>query len=110
MENSHGSFQDLVQTSPLPIFVDFWAEWCGPCRVIGPSVQRLAEEMTGKLTVVKINVDKEPDLAESYGVSAIPTLMLLDKGKVVKRWIGAMPYEALKREVENNMHSIPEAV
>lgn len=110
MENTSKSFQDMVKTNSLPVFVDFWAEWCGPCRVIGPSVQRLAEEMTGKLTVVKINVDKDPDLAETYGVSAIPTLMLLQKGKVVKRWVGAMPYEALKTEVESNMGTIPETV
>lgn len=100
------SFEELVRTSPVPVFVDFWAEWCGPCRVIAPSVQQLAEELKGRLTVVKVNVDEKPDVAQTYGIQSIPTLMLFREGRIIAKWIGAMPYARLKGEVEKQLSQV----
>ncbi|ACF14957.1 thioredoxin [Chloroherpeton thalassium ATCC 35110] len=97
------SFEDLIQTSELPVFVDFWAEWCGPCRMIAPSVKKLAEEMTGKLVVVKVNVDEKPQLAQAHGIMGIPTLIMFHKGKEIWRASGALPYDSLKYQVEANL-------
>jgi thioredoxin len=107
MENSKPtSFQELVRTSERPVFVDFWAEWCAPCRLIAPSIHRLAEETEGRLIVTKINVDEEPDLAMQYRVQSIPTLMMFYRGKPIGHWIGALPYGRLKTEVEDKLQSI----
>lgn len=80
--------------------VDFWAEWCGPCRMMGPVLDELASETTGKVTVGKINVDKEPDLAQQFGVSSIPTLIVLKDGKEVKRFVGVTPKSELAKACE----------
>ena len=97
------SFNELIQTSELPVFVDFWAEWCGPCRMIAPSVKQLADEFKGKLVVVKINVDEKPELAQANRVYGIPTLAIFHKGKELWRVAGAMPYESLKAQVAQNL-------
>jgi len=97
-----GSFFELVRVSDMPVLVDFWAEWCGPCRIITPSIERLAREWTGRVLTVKVNVDRKPDVAQAYEVQGIPTVMLFWKGEPCMRLTGAYPYEALLRSIREN--------
>jgi len=99
------SFEELVRTSDLPVFVDFWADWCAPCRIVAPAVKRLSHDFKGKLRVVKVDVDKQPHIATKYGIQSIPTLMLFYKGNILWRVSGALPYEALKAEVEARLQT-----
>ena len=85
------NFDQEVLQSPVPVLVDFWAPWCGPCRMVGPLVEQLAQEYDGKAKVGKINVDEEPDLARRYGVMSIPTLLVVKDGKVADKQVGALP-------------------
>jgi thioredoxin 2 len=94
-------FADAVERSPVPVLVDFWAPWCGPCRMIAPALERLASELAGRVKVVKVNVDEHPALAERHDVTGIPTLVVYKNGRVADRQIGALPPEALKRWVES---------
>ncbi|HYF04077.1 MAG TPA: thioredoxin [Patescibacteria group bacterium] len=100
METKPASFNEFIKKNELPVFVDFWAAWCGPCKMIAPAVEQLAKEFKGKLTVVKVNVDEKPHLARQYGVQGIPALMIFKDGKIAWRSAGALSYDALKREVE----------
>lgn len=84
-------FDQEVLHSDVPVFVDFWATWCGPCRMVAPFVDQLADEYAGRARVGKVNVDEEPDLARRYGVMSIPTLMVVKKGQVVAKQSGAIP-------------------
>ncbi|MCG8341913.1 MAG: thioredoxin [Chlorobiales bacterium] len=93
------SFDKLLRESEKPVFVDFWAAWCSPCSSVAPSIKRLAEEFAGKLTVVKINVDEQPEVAAKYQVQGIPALMLFDKGTIKWRTTGVLPYENIRAEV-----------
>jgi thioredoxin len=93
------SFADLITNSELPVLVDFWADWCQPCRMLAPSVQRLAQELSGKLKVVKVDVDKNPQAGQAYGIQGIPTLILFHKGNVVWRSTGVLPYPKLYGQV-----------
>jgi len=85
------NFKSEVLESKHPVLVDFWAEWCGPCRLIAPSFEELAKEFHGKAKVVKVNVDEQPMLAAEYGVRSIPTLLFFRDGKVVEQLVGAAP-------------------
>ena len=85
------SFEQDVLKSDVPVLVDFWAEWCGPCKAIGPSIEALAEEYAGKAKVFKLDVDSEGDLAQQYGVMSIPALLVFKGGKEVDRMVGAAP-------------------
>ena len=85
---NQNSFDEEVLKSQIPVFVDFWAEWCGPCRAIAPVLESLAEDYNGKVKIVKINVDKETDLANKYNVSAIPSLIIVKDGKEIDRIVG----------------------
>lgn len=101
MQTETQSFDELLKTSDKPILVDFWAEWCGPCRMLSPIVEELAQDWKGKATVVKINTDEKPEIAQRYGIVSIPTLIMFKDGEEVKRTSGAMPKEALKAQYES---------
>ena len=88
---SSNEFDSKVLQSEVPVLVDFWAEWCGPCKAIGPSVEQLAAEYEGKAKVYKLDVDSNGDIAERYGVMSIPALLVFKGGKVVDQMIGAAP-------------------
>jgi len=96
---STGNFSAEVLSSPQPVLVDFWASWCGPCKMIAPIVSALAGEFKGKVRVGKVNVDAEPDLARQYGITAIPTLLIFKDGKQVDQIIGLGSKEDLKAKL-----------
>ena len=94
-------FDAEVKQSPVPVVVDFWAEWCGPCRMIGPSLEELSEEYGDKVKIVKINVDQNPESPAQLGVRGIPALFLFKDGEVVSNKIGAAPKAALKAWIDD---------
>lgn len=93
-------WQSQVIDSSKPVFVDFWAEWCGPCRMVGPVVEELARDYDGKIDFVKVNVDEANELAAKYNVFSIPTLMIMHKGQVLAQQVGAASKEAYKNMIE----------
>ena len=93
-------FQAKVLESDLPVLVDFWAPWCGPCRALGPTVEKVAQKYAGKLTVAKINVDENQRIAMDYGISGIPALLVFKGGELVNRGAGNMPQSRLEKLVE----------
>jgi thioredoxin 1 len=99
-ELSDQEFQSEVLQSTEPVLIDFWAPWCGPCRMIAPIVEELASENVGALKVAKINIDNSPNTAASYGVSSIPTLMIFKNGEVVDRFVGVQPKKRLQEAIE----------
>jgi thioredoxin 2 len=98
---SDGDFDQVVTASTLPVLVDLWAPWCGPCRIVAPGVEQAAERLAGRLKAVKVNVDEAPRVAERLGVQGIPTIVLLRDGREVARQVGAVPPPALLRWAED---------
>ena len=97
------SFASEVLNSDLPVLVDFWATWCGPCRSISPIVEELAKEFLGKIKVTKLNVDESPAIPSQYGVRGIPTLILFKGGKILDQIVGAVPKARLKALMEKGL-------
>ncbi len=98
-------FEEKVLKSSLPVIVDFWAPWCGPCRMVAPILDKIAKELDGKLVIAKVNTDEDPDWAMRFGVQGIPTMLFVANGKVIHRQVGALP-EAALRDVLNEFLSV----
>jgi thioredoxin 2 len=97
---SDGDFEQVVTAASLPVLVDLWAPWCGPCRMVAPGVEQAAQALAGRLKAVKVNVDEAPRVAERFGVQGIPTLLILRQGREIARQVGAVPPPALLRWAE----------
>ncbi|HXH38597.1 MAG TPA: thioredoxin [Thermoanaerobaculia bacterium] len=95
-------FQELVN-GDQPVFIDFWAPWCGPCRIIGPIVEELAPSYEGKVVITKMNVDENQTVPQTFGVTSIPTLMIFKNGKLVDRAVGVMPKPMLQKFIDKNI-------
>ena len=95
-EAGDDDYEQVVGASTLPVLLDLWAEWCGPCRMVSPALEQLAHEMAGRLKLVKVNVDKSPAVAERFDARSIPTLLVIRSGNVVSRRVGAAPAHALR--------------
>ena len=98
-EVTDSQWESAVLESEVPVFIDFWAEWCAPCRAMGPYVDRLAQEYQGKLKVLKINTQDNPEVPARYGITAIPTFLVIKNGEVASQIRGSQPYDKLKAAV-----------
>lgn len=103
VELNSTTFNTEISNSQVPVLVDFWAEWCGPCRMIAPVVEELANEYAGRLKVAKLNVDENRDTAIQYGVMSIPTLILFKNGQPVERIVGFRPFSDLKSVIDKHL-------
>ena len=97
------TFTEIAQEASIPVLIDFWAPWCGPCRMVSPALADLARELRGRIKLVKVNVDDSPALQQRFAVQAIPTLMILRQGQVIARQAGAMPPAALRAWLEESL-------
>ncbi len=99
---SSESFENDVLKSDVPVLVDFWAEWCGPCKMVAPVLDEIADEMEGQVKIAKLNVDENQDIAVQFQVSSIPTFILFRNGEAADRMLGAMPKTAFEQFIERN--------
>lgn len=103
LKTTNSDFGKDVLEADKPVVVDFWAEWCGPCKAIGPALEEISEELAGQVDIVKVNIDENPATPQSYGVRGIPTLLIFKNGEVVAEKIGAMPKSQLQQWVSDNI-------
>lgn len=102
------AFEQAVLQSPLPVIVDFWAPWCGPCKMVEPILKKVAEDYAGRLVVAKVNTDEQPQWAGQFGVQGIPTMLFVADGKIVHQQVGAIPEPYLRDMVEEFLNVIGE--
>ena len=100
---SKDNFDSIVMKSDKPVLIDFWAQWCGPCRMLTPVMEKLSGQYNGKAVIGKINVDEQNELASAFGVRSIPTVVLMKNGKVVDRAVGVRPYQDYEKMINSNM-------
>jgi thioredoxin 2 len=100
------SFAEVVESATIPVIVDLWAPWCGPCRMVSPALEQVARELAGRLKLVKVNVDEAPKLSDRFSVQAVPTLMVMNRGQVVSRRPGASPAPVLRAWAEEALAGI----
>jgi thioredoxin 1 len=103
LDVTDSTWESTVLQSDLPVLVDFWAEWCGPCRAMSPYVDKLAQELNGKLRVVKLNTQDNNEVPARYGIVSIPTFLLIKNGEVKKQIVGSQPYEKFKQLVSASL-------
>jgi thioredoxin 1 len=103
LEFTDSNFEELVLKSDKPVLVDFWAEWCGPCRMVGPVVEELSKEYDGKAVVGKLNVDQNANISMKYGIRSIPTILFFKNGEVVDRTVGAVPKNQLATKLDGQL-------
>ncbi|MBI4649196.1 MAG: thioredoxin [Bacteroidia bacterium] len=100
VEINEKNFTELVEQSDKPVVLDFWAEWCGPCRMIAPYIEEMAEEYKDKAVIGKVNVDTSPGISQKYGIRNIPTVLFIKNGKLVDKQVGAVPKNTLVKKLE----------
>lgn len=101
IEVTDSNFEELILKSDKPALIDFWAEWCGPCRMIGPLVEELSTEYADKAVIAKLNVDENPEVCSKYGIRNIPTILFFKGGEVVDKQVGAVPKNTLAQKIDN---------
>ena len=104
------AFEKTVLKSQVPVVVDFWAPWCGPCKMVAPVLDKLAEEFAGKMLIAKVNTDENPQWAQSYNVQGIPTMLFIADGKVVHQQVGALPEPMLRSVIDQFLSIVKENV
>ena len=104
LQTSDSNFENDVIGSNLPTLVDFWAEWCGPCKQIGPILEAISDEKKGIINIYKINIDNNPEIPQKYGVRGIPTLMFFNNGKLVDTKVGSLSKSSLNEWIESNLN------
>tara|TARA_Y100001970_G_C13754034_1_gene612415 strand:+ start:195 stop:515 length:321 start_codon:yes stop_codon:yes gene_type:complete len=97
------NFDEEIKNSQVPIIVDFWAEWCGPCKIIGPILEEIALEQESKIKIFKLNIDDNPETPQKFGVRGIPTLMLFKEGKLIDSKVGSLPKTSLTAWIQSNL-------
>ncbi|MEY2435818.1 MAG: thioredoxin 2 [Acidimicrobiaceae bacterium] len=105
-EADDATFTEVVEQSGLPVLIDLWAPWCGPCRAVSPALEHLAHELRGRIKLVKVNVDEAQQVARRFEVQGIPTLVLMDRGNVISRQVGAAPEAALRTWLEQALDTV----
>ena len=104
---SDAEFEQVVLKSTLPVIIDFWAPWCGPCKMIAPILEDIARQYDGKVIVAKVNTDENPEWMMKYGVQGIPTLLFISNGELMDRQVGAAPAKAINQKVDTLLNTIP---
>ncbi len=105
---STAEWKQKVLQAPVPVLVDLWAEWCAPCHIIAPHLNRIADEYAGRVLVYKLDVDRYPEIAMQYGVQSIPTVLFFYNGEIKDAIVGAVPYQVIRQKVENLLAQVPE--
>ncbi len=103
------AFEQTVLQSGIPVIVDFWAPWCGPCKMVAPTLEKLAKEYEGKILIAKVNTDENPEWMAKYGIQGIPTMLFVSGGKIVHRQVGALPERMLRDVVTQFMEVISQS-